>query len=138
MSIWFNISQVRWMREILSWIQQPNKLAWKASDRSADDWQYQTHITNYHNFTCVQWRLFLGLEILVEHCSLDNKRDLHMHHNVQMTNIGPACPTWAQYTWLLNEFTFPQKLDLRKLPNPIVKYCTISVLNPFNPKLISM
>ena len=45
----------------------------KASDVSAGDWWYQTHIQNYRNFACVVILFFSVVVILINNCSLYNK-----------------------------------------------------------------
>ena len=50
-------------------IHQPIWLARKASDVSAADWRYQTHVKNYRDFTYVQLQHFSELEILAKYCS---------------------------------------------------------------------
>ena len=48
------IKDLGWrMVNILSFIHQPIWLARKVSDVSAADWQYQTHVKNYRDFTHV-------------------------------------------------------------------------------------
>ena len=44
-----------------------------ASDVPAADWLPQTHVKNYHNFSCVVIRFSLEVEIPLTHFSLYNK-----------------------------------------------------------------
>ena len=53
------------MVKALPFIHQPDRVARKACDVSATDWQYQTHVKKYRFFSGVLLRLFSGLEILV-------------------------------------------------------------------------
>ena len=61
------------MVKALPFIHQPDQLMQKASDMSAADWQYQTHMKKYSIFSRVLLGLFLGLEIFVYHHSLCDK-----------------------------------------------------------------
>ena len=61
------------MVKALPFINQTDRLAQKASNMSAADWRYQTHVRKYDIFSPVLSRLFSGLEILVLHLSLYNK-----------------------------------------------------------------
>ena len=53
---------------------QPDRMARKASDVSAADWRYQTHVNNYRDSSHVLLRLFSGLEILEKHRTLFDKQ----------------------------------------------------------------
>ena len=53
------------MVKALPFIRQPDRVARKASDVSAADWRYQTHVEKYPIFLRVLLRFFSGLEILV-------------------------------------------------------------------------
>ena len=52
------------MVKALPFIHQPDRVERKASDVSAADWRYQTHVKKTRIFSRVLLRLFLGLEIL--------------------------------------------------------------------------
>ena len=45
-------------------IHQPDRVARKASELSAADWLYQTHVKQYRFFSRVLLELFSGLKIL--------------------------------------------------------------------------
>ena len=61
------------LRMALLFIHQLERVAQKASDVSAADWWYQTHVKKYKIFLCVLLWLFSGLEILVYYHRLYDK-----------------------------------------------------------------
>ena len=53
------------MVKALRFIHLPDRVARKASDVSAADWRYESHLEKYRIFSHVLLWLFSGLEILV-------------------------------------------------------------------------
>ena len=52
------------MAKASPFIHQPDRVVRKASELSAADWLYQTHVKQYGIFSRVLLRLFSGLKIL--------------------------------------------------------------------------
>ena len=75
----------------------PDREARKASDVSATDWRYYTHVKKYNIFSSVLLRLFSGLEILVEHRSLYDKYGFQAARQPIYDNFGSTNSFWNQY-----------------------------------------
>ena len=54
------------MVSVSPFIHQSDRVEQRASDVSATDWRYQTHVENYPNLRRVLLGLFTGPEILVK------------------------------------------------------------------------
>ena len=75
----------------------PDREARKASDVSATDWRYYTHVKKYNIFSSVLLRLFSGQEILVEHRSLYDKYAFQAARQPIYDNFGSTNSFWNQY-----------------------------------------
>lgn len=69
----------------LPFIQRPERVAKKASDVSAADWRYQTHVKNYLYYTHAQLKLFPRMVILVINKMNQSLYKMKMNNDINST-----------------------------------------------------
>ena len=135
------------MVKALLFIHQPDRVARKASDVSAADWRYQTHVKKYRNFSRVLSWLFSGLEILVQHRSLYDNTKLPcdtlpptQHHSFFFRNLPPllfsdtCLREWDSSSLLFSSQTFRRlrgltKTELRRCKFTFVRFPLIRAVS---------